>query len=610
MKKDDYSAEIDSIIANFTLVNQDKKNPTSQPEDISETSNSNDLGERKQRSGEKLRQELTNYNENRLVSSPTETLPRRSQPLQKQGQKLNFNDPESALYTSPLSFCFRNKQIKLPEQSWTLVIPAFLETLLTENLIPIFNPLGDSPPFFLSTQKKKASDVQLFNGQWVNIPPSIPATINLLKEICRYCTISLEELDIRFHSNLKKSASPQAVTKKTVKRKKANQKKQYKKEVASATFKNKAKLKDSAKTIAPDTAPDLDKNNEDSLTSRMILLDFKNPLHGARTLPVAALVDNEFIFFHKRSWVQALITLVEMMIEKDSPQLKSLEHTALSGKEAFFSESKNNWKAHQLSNGKWMNTAYRDHDIIKLIGLFFQHCDIALEKVKIGCLPRTRDRDSLKPLELSEDTLSRLARTLMLAIPSGLEEKLSQILEQQFSNGFDLTKPDETTLFRQYALEEDIIGLPEKDEHLRTVIEICGLLHKEKIFSINEEVISLLQHIIGLEFLRGANLIYYGPLYKIHEVWLRQRDVTSQEFLKALLQKISLSLTGTFEKDFFTLHTSNLDEIDAIQKEIQRISKGRTTPLTNNEISELLPYIPKDKIAETLELMIKKKSLD
>ena len=87
MKKDDYSAEIDSIIANFTLVTQDKKNPTSQPEDISETSNSNDLGERKQRSGEKLRQELTNYNENRLVSSPTETLPRRSQPLQKQGQK-------------------------------------------------------------------------------------------------------------------------------------------------------------------------------------------------------------------------------------------------------------------------------------------------------------------------------------------------------------------------------------------------------------------------------------------------------------------------------------------------------------------------------------------
>jgi hypothetical protein len=174
-------------------------------------------------------------------------------------------------------------------------------------------------------------------------------------------------------------------------------------------------------------------------------------------------------------------------------------------------------------------------------------------------------------------------------------EGILALLEGHYKYGFRINSPIEIMRIRNYASNEGI-SLPEDDESLKSEIRNVGFTMDDKVYVFGEEIVNELEERINSIFEKGYNLIFFDAYMDKDSEWLSENHILTVELLKELLARTKLELF--YGKNFIS-GRGKVTEIGGIVEEIKRIW-GESVLITNNEMEEMLPYIPDDRIRHAL----------
>jgi hypothetical protein len=126
------------------------------------------------------------------------------------------------------------------------------------------------------------------------------------------------------------------------------------------------------------------------------------------------------------------------------------------------------------------------------------------------------------------------------------------------------------------------------------ILASIGIRHNDKIYVIPKgtrtELINLIMQIIS----EGNRLFYYDKFYNVHATYLQDLKIFSAELLHSFLCELLPSLY--YFKYYFTI-TNNV----TIESELLHCFND-TICLSYEELNDKMPYIPLDKIKQTLAL--------
>lgn len=174
-------------------------------------------------------------------------------------------------------------------------------------------------------------------------------------------------------------------------------------------------------------------------------------------------------------------------------------------------------------------------------------------------------------------------------------EGILALLEGHYKYGFRINSPIEIMRIRNYASNEGI-SLPEDDESLKLEISNVGFTIDDKVYVFGEEIVNELEDRINSIFEKGYNLIFFDAYMDKDSEWLSENHILTVALLKELLARTNLELF--YGKNFIS-GRGKVTEIGGIVEEIKGIW-GESVLITNNEMEEMLPYIPDDRIRHAL----------
>ena len=331
-----------------------------------------------------------------------------------------------------------------------------------------------------------------------------------------------------------------------------------------------------------------------------ILVDFDRPGRCAQTKPVSCTINGQAVIPKKLNWSHLLVAITERLITEGNPHIVGLDMMPLYGSKVFFLPRKADFgTCALLSNGKWISTNYNPQTMVVIIGNLFRHCDVGLEVVSIGFVPKNVPTErSAEQLMFFSTNKPAFATTGLVFEPEVLTA-VSDVLSAHFLNGFRADSPIELMRFRSYSVDDSADGIPANDEDLRKAISLCGTLFEGKIYVVGKETESRLKQEIDAEVVNGAEIIYYSTFYDRHESWLFAGSVISEVMLKNLLK--TLFPAYTYKASYFSTKRNNGTELSIIKSEIMRVWNGDIL-LNYEQIAARLPYIPLDKIKYVLTM--------
>ena len=170
---------------------------------------------------------------------------------------------------------------------------------------------------------------------------------------------------------------------------------------------------------------------------------------------------------------------------------------------------------------------------------------------------------------------------------------VKNILITHFQNGFRIDSTIELIRFRRFALEDyDGELLMEDDKALRGKILMEGILFDGKVYVVSEQTIENLKKTVSAAFESGSGMIFYTTFYDKHENWLFNEGIVSADILKVTLKTLCPDFVYT--RSYFT-------EDGNITLESELANCFEHSRLLNYEqLAEMLPYVPLDKIKLTL----------
>ena len=168
---------------------------------------------------------------------------------------------------------------------------------------------------------------------------------------------------------------------------------------------------------------------------------------------------------------------------------------------------------------------------------------------------------------------------------------IEQLLKARFKYGFRLTSDMDIMRMRQFAEMSEIL-LPESDETLKMLISSVGFKVEDKVFVISDETIDFLKSVVEKYSETGTQVFFYEALMAKEYDDFMENQISSEEMLKELLMKHCSGYT--FSKNFMALGAKQTEN-DAIANELIRVW-GNSTLHTFDELSELLPMIPLERI--------------
>ncbi|MDE5799218.1 MAG: hypothetical protein K2H73_09440, partial [Treponemataceae bacterium] len=141
------------------------------------------------------------------------------------------------------------------------------------------------------------------------------------------------------------------------------------------------------------------------------------------------------------------------------------------------------------------------------------------------------------------------------------------------------------------------VNLTESEESLKTQILAGGIFYDGKIYFVSDEVIEAIIEKINNVFAEGYSVIYYEELYSRNFEWFDEKHISMWELIREVLDKRSEDLF--ISKNFLRYGTERINEADALEAEFEKVW-GDNAIRTYDEMYELLPYIPNEKIKSYL----------
>lgn len=175
-------------------------------------------------------------------------------------------------------------------------------------------------------------------------------------------------------------------------------------------------------------------------------------------------------------------------------------------------------------------------------------------------------------------------------------QQLKDLLLEKFSYGLRVDSFIDMSRLRGYA-EEIGISITENEEELKAQIIDAGILSESKVYffthKLYEDLVQMAEEIFGV----GYQVIYYEKLFEKNSDWFIERNILSEVLLKDIFVKES---QGFFVgRNFLVNSTERINEFDAVESELKRVW-GDNAIHSYQELYELLPYIPEDKIRQIL----------
>lgn len=465
----------------------------------------------------------------------------------------NFDKPGLATYTHPVRFEISGKEIPLSDHSWEQVFVAFMEHLIQENHPGLEQvPLRAKGRLF-HTQKTAIHQNCLSNGKWLAVDYNPVGIIIRIRRLCHYLDINLKELKIWYSASMPIQSQVPIVA-------------------------------DTPVTYQADS-------------SEIQLLDFNNPNSVTRTRPVDLHVFGEKIPLLKDSWAHVLVALTEYLIERNYPELKTLEQTPLRGKDLLFESRRTKRHRHCLSNGKWLHLHNSAIGMVIMVRKLCEFCSIPLENIKVQYLHNGQQESSVskkQPLSSSLDAPPKVE------LSPELKDAICRVLRTGFGGGFLTGSPVECCRFRMTAEKLGVLTLPKDNDTLDAAIASCGISYENKVYLIAEEAKSRLLELLNQTRKENIDLIYYAKFYEVHEDWLTSSGIFRAGILKRVMQELPLPQETVFKKKYLLLQGNDSAETPALRREILRIWKEEDVTLSYDEIARRLPYIPMKKIKNSL----------
>jgi len=177
------------------------------------------------------------------------------------------------------------------------------------------------------------------------------------------------------------------------------------------------------------------------------------------------------------------------------------------------------------------------------------------------------------------------------------EDKIINILAQNFAYGFRLDSPIEFMKFREFAKSEGI-EIRESDDELDKKIRKIGFISKGKLYVLVDEAKQELNIVIENVISQGISVISYEKFMTNHSEWIEKMHIATEDVLKDFLSKARKDLF--YSKNFVSFN-AKINEDIAVVNEIYRVWTEETI-LSVEEISDRLPYVPNEKIRFYLSL--------
>ena len=167
---------------------------------------------------------------------------------------------------------------------------------------------------------------------------------------------------------------------------------------------------------------------------------------------------------------------------------------------------------------------------------------------------------------------------------------------EKFSYGLRVDSFIDMSRLRGYA-EEMGISITESEEELKAQIIDAGILSESKVYffthKLYEDLVQMAEELFGV----GHQVIYYEKLFEKNSDWLIEQNILSEVLLKDIFVKES---QGFFVgRNFLVNSTERINEFDAVESELKRVW-GDNAIHSYQELYDLLPYIPQDKIRQIL----------
>lgn len=175
---------------------------------------------------------------------------------------------------------------------------------------------------------------------------------------------------------------------------------------------------------------------------------------------------------------------------------------------------------------------------------------------------------------------------------------VADAIERRFPNGIRLDTIDLMKLRRELPPDLDI-----DDVVLRNLVANAGIQREDKIYVIRRDEFSSLATLLHSLVRQGHRLFFYEELLRKHSAELAEMKIFSSDVLAESLK------SGKFNSEFarlspacrfFKTKSFSIGNDVSIETEIRLCFHERHV-LTYDEISSLLPYVPKDGIKTVLQ---------
>lgn len=184
-----------------------------------------------------------------------------------------------------------------------------------------------------------------------------------------------------------------------------------------------------------------------------------------------------------------------------------------------------------------------------------------------------------------------------------LSKNICETLIKHFSNGIVIDKLIDMMRLKQFYENDFQKELIVDDEKIKQIIKSIGLFFENKYYIISKNAKDEIKKTLKTIVLDGYIIVYFKNLFEQKSDWMMTQNIMSPEMLCAVVKEIITTNIREFPKNTikqnYVLFSDKDPELTIIANEIDRVW-GDTVLRTYDEISQLLPYIPYEKIKYSL----------
>lgn len=192
-----------------------------------------------------------------------------------------------------------------------------------------------------------------------------------------------------------------------------------------------------------------------------------------------------------------------------------------------------------------------------------------------------------------EVAFKRRRRSSAVARPAvECPSELRELLVRKFPYGIRIDSSIDLMKLKNFA-EMFEVEIPADENLLKSYIVAGGINFEGKTYFISDEVCEEIVAKVRAIFDEGFTLIYYEEFFNKFFEWFDEKHISSAELVRELLA--SLMPDCFFSKNFVYADADRINELEAVENELANVW-GEQTLHTYDELYEVLPYIPDEKI--------------